>query len=59
MDENIKDSLCRQLIPVVLVLMFGDTDKLSVISPRPEHFSHTFDKSKWDLSFHTTSDQCA
>lgn len=25
--ENIKDSLCRQPIPVVLVLMFEDTDE--------------------------------
>lgn len=35
--QNIKDSLCCQPIPVVLVLMFENTDKLSVILHRSKH----------------------
>lgn len=54
--QIIKDSLCRQPIPVVLVLMFEDTDELSGIIPRAKQFTHTFDKLKRGLSFHTTSD---
>lgn len=51
--QNIKDSLCRQLIPVVLVLMFEDTNKLSVILPRLSS-SRILATSKLDL----TSDRC-